>query len=753
MKLKPYLISIAILSCLVILATAFLLYRFNSRIQEGLAQKQFLPPTEYYGAPLEFSAVNSISRAEFKNILHSRQYRERDWEQKLFPGDFSESPLEVCQTSVPVTLPEGTRNCLLFAVKETSDPEMALLPLQMLAFDSEDKISGTFQGNPLQISAKISLEPELVAQYLEGQPIMQTYHSLGEIPPACLNSVLAIEDSRFLEHSGFSITGLTRAFVSNLFGGKVKQGGSTITQQLVKNYFLTSEKTLKRKLTELAMSILLEAHSSKDEILETYLNIIYLGQNGPFQVRGFGAAAQYYFNRPLEQLGLPECATLAAVLNSPGLYDPFRKPENALKRRNLVLDRMTDLKMISAEDAQFAKQTALPPARRLAVTETAPYYINAVNKEIEQLGLDLSGLRIFTGLSLPEQQAAQEAVRNSLSDLENKNPKIKALKEKGLSLEGALLSAHNDTGLISAIVGGRSYKLTQFNRAIDGHRQVGSIMKPFVFLTALLESGKNGKVYDPLSLLSDAKFTHTYEGQSWSPDNYGKKNYSEVPMYFALKNSLNAATANLGIQIGLEHIVDTAQSLGIRSPLKKVPSLTLGAFELYPLEVLESYTALARMGNRIELHSLRSVTDMKGEVLHRLQAKSEQALPAPAVASLVSMMKQTAISGSARAITASGFSLPVAGKTGTTSDNKDAWFAGFTPAQTTVVWVGYDTPTTNGLTGASGAVPLWLSFMRKVSNANASADFAWPEGAELRQVQVTEPEAGEPTRLELVFQK
>lgn len=278
-------------------------------------------------------------------------------------------------------------------------------------------------------------------------------------------------------------------------------------------------------------------------------------------------------------------------------------------------------------------------------------------------------------------------------------------------------------------------------------------MKPFVFLTALLQSGQNGKTYDPLTILKDEKFTHKYEGQVWSPDNYGKKYFGDVPMYFALKNSLNSATAQLGLEVGISNVVDTAKALGIRSSLPKLPSVTLGALELYPMEVLEAYTAIARMGSHVNLSPLRGITDLQGQKLFQFSIQSEQKLPPAPVASLVSMMKQTVRSGSARAITLSGFTVPAAGKTGTTSDYKDAWFGGFTPAQTTIVWVGYDNPTSNGLTGASGAVPLWLQFMKKVASSETASDFTWPEGAEVRQVEVQEPESTEPSQVDLVFVK
>lgn len=740
------------LSCLVILAGGVWIYQLNQQITEGLAQKKFLPPTEYFAAPIEYSADPRIS-AEItsqliKNELAHRNYRIREWDSKLFPGDFSVAPIDICQKSIPESLPEKTQSCLLFANKESADPSLAQIPLQMVAFDSEDKILATFQGNPLKPSSKVALEPELVAQYLENQPISQNYRALGEIPTLCLNAVLAIEDTKFLEHSGFSYSGFARAIWSHTVGHGVRSGGSTITQQLVKNYFLTSERTLKRKIIEFAMSILLEAHSSKDEILETYLNVIYMGQNGPFQVRGFGAAAQYYFNKPLETLELHECSMLAAVLNSPGLFDPFQKPENALKRRALVLDRMLEQQMISKEDLEKAKLERLPFERKITITETAPYYINAVNRQIKKMGLEPRGLKIFMGLSLVDQQAAQEAVRNHLARLENTNAKIKTIKAKNLTLEGVLISADNNTGIISAIVGGRSFKLTQFNRAIDGHRQVGSIMKPFVFLTALLHSGENGKIFDPLTILADSKFSYSYEGQSWSPDSYGKKYFGPVPAYFALKNSLNAATANLGLEIGLDKIIETAKALGIQSDLKKVPSLTLGAFELYPLEVLESYVSLARFGSRLELSPIRGIADQESRLIYQHEIKPEQKIKENSTASLVSMMKQTILSGSAKLISSSGFAIPAAGKTGTTSDYKDAWFAGFIPQKTAVVWVGYDTPISNGLTGASGAVPIWLEFMKKATANSSTMDFTWPPNTEVRSVPISELD-GEKT--ELVF--
>ncbi len=737
------------------------MFQLNNRIREGLEQKKFLPPTEYYAAPLSFSKDQAWLLDDIKNILLEREYRERQWDQKLFNGDYSIGTVEQCRTSAPVDLHEDVSQCLLLSLKENSDPSLADVPLEMLAFNSEGRLIETYQGNPLQLATSAILEPVLFAQYLDNQPIRQNYRALGEIPTQCLNAVLAIEDSKFLEHSGFSVTGFVRAFVSNVLG-RSRQGGSTITQQLVKNYFLTAERTYKRKIIELAMAILLETQASKDQILETYLNVIYLGQNGPFQVRGFGAASQYYFAKPLEQLDLPDCALLAAVLNGPGVYDPFRKPENALKRRNLVVDRMMNLQMISSSEADSAKAKSLPKDRSVAVNETAPYYLDAVNKEIAKQNIELMGLKVYTGLLLADQQAAQESVRNHINNLETNNKKIKGLKESGHVLEGLLISADNQTGLITSIVGGRSFRLTQFNRALDAHRQVGSIMKPFVFLAALLSSGEKGKTYDALTVLNDSKFTYKYEGQSWSPDNYGKKYFGPVPMYFALKNSLNAATASLGLEVGLPKIIETAHALGIQSDMKEVPSVTLGAFEIYPYEVLTAYTSLARLGSQISMSPIRSIVNDKNQTVYSYEPSFEQKLPDTEVATLVSMMKQTTKTGTAQWIGKSGFSNPAAGKTGTTSDNKDAWFAGFTPKKTAIAWIGYDTPTANGLTGASGAVPIWLNFMKVAAKNESDTDFGWPEAVEIRKFDQEEIIAESESKLtpkkeavefELVFRK
>jgi penicillin-binding protein 1B len=641
----------------------------------------------------------------------------------------------------PAPPPPAIQRCIAFkgqsrsaerdqgaGVTETSDP---LNTVRLIVFGVGDEIIGVYSGAKLQAAESIEIEPELFAQYFGENPTLRTVVPLGAAPTMCLNSLLAIEDSGFLQHSGVSVTGLLRAALTDLRSGKRTQGGSTITQQLVKNFFLNDQKTLSRKLTEIAMAFLVERHATKDEILETYINLIYMGQNGPFQVRGFAAAANHYFGKPLSDLNLDQCALLAAVLNSPGLFNPFQHPDHALKRRGLVLDRMSELKMITPTEAQAAKAAPLPSKPQRNLTEPAPYFVQGVRRFMQAQNLDESeGLRVYTTLNLRAQEAAHQSVRAGLDRLEKNFTNIQKLKAQGKNLEAVLISSDPLTGAVQALVGGRGFLATQFNRALDSRRQVGSIMKPFVYLTALEHRQEDGSPYTPVSTVKDVATTHRFEGQTWTPHNYEGTYEGDVPMYFALKESLNAATVNLGMAVGLGNIVDTAQRMGVTSKIKPLPSLTLGAFELSPMEVLESYSGISRLGMRTPLTLVTSIEDLTGRKLFEFKAVPEQVVAAETAAELVGIMKQTIFSGTGRGVKLGGFSHPAAGKTGTTNDKKDAWFAGFTPFHTAIVWVGYDDNTSHGLTGATGAVPIWTSYMKTYGATFPPTDFVWPTGVE-----------------------
>lgn len=704
-------------------------FSLEKELISKLESKKFLIPTEFYAAPPTYHSRSMVSAEDIEKQLQRQNYRRREYDQRLLPGDYFVGTPEQCSARLQISLNEEQQSCIGWVTNDIP-VSAADTSIQVVVLAKDSLITKIFTGAPFVETTEAFGEAPLLAQYIGNEPLMQKTVSLGDVPTACSNAIMAIEDAQFLEHGGVSIKGMARALLKNIATGRKAQGGSTITQQLVKNYFLTSERTLKRKFNEFIMSILLESRFNKDQILETYLNIIYMGQNGAFQVRGYGAASRYYFNKEVSDLDLAECSLLASIVNSPGLFNPFKRPVNAERRRHLVLTKMKDQGFITEAQATEADQKPLPNQSQTLASETAPYYLDAVRKQLISQGLYPEGLRIYTALDLEAQEAAQEALRNHLDRLEKDNKYLANLKTKGNSLEGIVLAADNGTGLVSVVVGGRNYRMTQFNRAIDGHRQVGSIMKPFVYLTALMNNNEAGDPYTPLSILSDEKFSYKYEGQTWSPDNYGKKYFGNVPMFYALKNSLNAATASLGLQVGLGNIVDVTHQAGVTSELKALPAMTLGAFEMYPREVLQSYMTLANLGKKQNISFIRRAINSDNKDVFVHHAEPTQVLDAAATASLVGMMKQTVLSGTARSITLSGFLNPAAGKTGTTSDNRDAWFAGFTPHMTTVVWVGYDNNLPHRLTGSNGAVPVWIQFMKRIGVRFPSEDFPWPENTQ-----------------------
>lgn len=725
------------------------LWSLNNEITDKLQNKRFMPPTEFYTAPFSILNGSKWSLNEVLELLNQKQYRSVPQEQPLAKGQFWQLSKTECATRLGISDLSENATCIIYSTKTTPDPVFSESKFNLQAMlwnDNPEIIYSTLQGNPLQKSDDVWFEPELFAQYIGQSPVLQSWKDLGQTPLNCLNSVLAIEDSHFLEHNGVSFLGIFRAAVKNLLKGKVSQGGSTITQQMVKNFFLTPERTISRKIKEIAMSLLLELHSNKDQIFETYLNIIYMGQSGPFEVRGFGAAAQHYFKKDLAQLELHECSLLAALLNSPGGFDPDRHPEKALARRGRVLERLQELNMISSSELKQATSEPLPKTKKQNLWETAPYYIQVVLKELADKGISSEGLQIFTGLNIPQQVAAQKAVQDQLLKLESENTKIKKIAEKGFSLEGIFMSLDIKNNWVTSAVGGRSFRKTQYNRILEGHRQIGSLMKPIVYYSAL---EKNPEI-NPLTMVTDAKETYTFDRQKWSPENYGKKYEGEIPLYFGLKKSLNAATVKIGMQTGLDNIKSNAEAAGVTSELKTLPSLILGAFELYPYEVLQIYSTIAHFGVKQKPVWLRSARVQNGAVMLQDIPAPQSVWNAEATAELVSMMKQTILSGTAQSIFANGFTAPAAGKTGTTSDSRDTWFAGFTPYRLAISWVGYDqSQEKQNLTGASAPVPIWLQFMKQISFKDPADDFHWPENT---RIETVKPEK-EIQEIQLVFKK
>lgn len=744
-KRKLFILAFSAIFLTCLFVGASWIHKLEQKINKGLESKSLLKSSVYYAAPEQIFKAQSISTEEIKNILMASGFTQNFSSRAILMNQFrileanncSEQISEVDNLSIDD--PDLIEHCILVHIGTDMINKNARQHLIVQSKEQQILAVLNWDQNQWKEELVIELKAQVFAQFYGGKAILREDLDLGEVPPLCLNSILAIEDSEFLEHSGFSPKAIARAVMRNLSEGRKAQGGSTITQQLVKNYFLSQEKTFSRKFNELFMAIILESRSSKDDILQAYINEIYMGQNGVFQILGMGAASKHYMGKSIKDLNLSECALLAAIINSPGRYDPHRHPKAANARRNLVLQRLNDLKVISTSEMKQASAQGLPSAKFNPYSTPAPYFLDAVNDQMKKLDIKTDeALHIFTSLNLRAQTAAQNAVQKHLARLESDNKKIKENLKKKLKLQAAMASIDTTNSYVQSLVGGRDYKTAPFNRILNAKRQVGSIMKPFVYLTALNLRDKNGDPYSPISLVNDAKFTVRYDKQKWSPQNYDKKHYGEVPLYFALQKSLNSSTANLALDIGLENIVELCHDLGIESELKALPAMSLGAYELHPWEVLQAYASLARFGERTKLSFISHIYNSEAELVFEHKIKKEQMLSPDVVASLISMMKLVMTNGTGQYAGKMGFTHPSAGKTGTTSDYKDSWFAGFTPLQASVAWVGYDNNESHGLTGSSGALPIWTDFMKNFASQYPALDFRWPENGKKRSLSPNE---------------
>ncbi len=588
----------------------------------------------------------------------------------------------------------------------------------------------------------VELEPELIAEFFEGTREDRQVVKLQEVPSGLLNAIISVEDARFLEHAGLDPRAIFRAFLANLKAGAIVQGGSTITQQLVKNFFLTQKRTLLRKVNEALMSFIVENRYSKDEILEAYVNEVYLGQKGSAGIYGVAEASLFYFSKPLSKLTLAECAMLGGIIRGPGVFSPFKNKTLALKRRNIVLKKMLETNTILPSEYEQALQEPLR-AKKISVTSnSAPYFVDFVRAELLEKYpskvLTTQGLKIFTTLDMSLQLFADEALQTTLKQLEIQFPSLKEGLTPGERLQGALIAIHPQTGFIRALVGGRDYNESQFNRIIQAHRQPGSLFKPFVYLTAFLEDPK----YTLAARLSNEPFTFTYDRQTWEPMNYEdkekKEEKKEVSAREALERSINIPTARLATEVGIKKLAKTAQKLGIH-PLPAVPSLSLGSAEVTPLEMASAYSVLANGGIRAIPLSIKQVVGPDGGILEGKSIEIQKVISPEASFLVTYALEGVLDQGTGRGARLFGFSRPAAGKTGTTNEYIDAWFSGYTPDLVATSWVGFDKEKKVGLTGAQAALPLWTRFMMKATQSKPVSDFLVPENILFEAI---DPETG-----------
>jgi penicillin-binding protein 1B len=576
----------------------------------------------------------------------------------------------------------------------------------------------------------VALPPELLASAGAGMGESIRPVQLTEVPSVLRTAVLAIEDERFYEHGGLDPRGVLRALWANVRKGRVVEGGSTITQQLVKSRLLTPERTYSRKLNEAWLSTALEWRYSKDQILEAYLNEIYLGQVGGAAVRGVGAASRVYFGKEVHQLTLSEAALLAGMIRGPNSYSPASNPDRARDRRDVVLARLRDLGKISEADYRRARREPVKARVSPGNGLVAPYFVDYVRAELERSSeMDLAdqhGVRVYTTLDPVLQRLAEAAVVKGLDRLETARPR---LRRKGADerLQAALIVLDPTTGQVRALVGGRDYRLSQFDRAVLARRQPGSAFKPFVFLAALTPR-QEGPRFTAASLIEDAPITVVVDGKSWSPKNYDDHYQGMVTVRRALEGSLNTATVRLAQAVGLPTVVGTARTLGVEGDLRPVPALALGVFETTPLDLARAYLPLANGGLVPSGGAVDTVTDDAGRAIWSASRETRQVIGAPEAFIVTSLLQGVINSGTGAAARAMGVPGAVAGKTGTTNDGRDAWFVGYSSNLLALVWVGFDDGTPAGLSGAEGALPIWSEFMRQALDVYPGGAFPEPAG-------------------------
>ncbi len=666
-------------------ASVFTLY-LDSRVRSEFEGRRFALPARIYARPLELHVGLRIAQQDVEQELRDLGYPDVPREGES--GWFARSGNELEIALRPFVFWDGPQPAkrlrvafdggAVTALRDAGGAELPLVRLEPLP------IGGIYPANN------------------EDRVLVR----LAEVPQHFVQALIATEDRQFYSHKGFDPRALVRAALS-LASDKV-QGGSTLTQQLVKNFFLTPERTLQRKLTELIMAVLLELHYDKTEILETYLNEIYFGQDRDRAIHGVGLAAQFYFGKEVQHLTLAESALLVGLVKGPAYYDPYRHPQRALERRNLVLRETREHGSITLEQYAAARTTELGVTRKPAMgTSPYPAFLRLVHRQMrrdyDEADLRSEGLRIFTTLDPRVQRAAESALIRRLAQFDKEH----RFGEPGL--EGAVVVTDPQSGEVQALVGGRDVRYQGYNRAIDAVRPVGSLLKPAIYLTALSEPSR----YTLLTPIDDGPFVWKSRGApDWEPANYDRKFHGAVPLRVALAQSYNVATARLGTELGVERVLANVRRLGVEREVQPFASALLGATDLSPLEVAQMYQTIASGGWRAPLRSIREVTTQEGRPLQRYPLAVEQAFAPEPMYLLTAAMQDVVREGTAQGL--KNFlppELAVAGKTGTTDEQRDAWFAGFTGDRLGVVWIGYDDNRAARLTGAGAAVPVWGEMM------------------------------------------
>ncbi|MDX1693825.1 MAG: penicillin-binding protein 1B [Ketobacteraceae bacterium] len=675
-----------LIAVIALLGGGYLIY-LDAIIQNQFEGKRWQVPAKVYSRPLEIFTGATVSREQLIFELHQLHYRPKPDPQGLRPGSYHADDNRVAF---------HTRG---FDFWDGDEPASQVT----VHYDGSTIRDVVVNGRGDEIAR---LEPVLVGGIYPAHNEDRILVSLDQVPSALIGALIAVEDRDFYEHWGISLRGIARALFANIKAGGLRQGGSTLTQQLVKNFYLSSERTLTRKINEALMAVLLDFHYEKDDILAAYLNEVYLGQAGQRAIHGFGLASLFYFGVPLRELEVQQIALLVGLVKGPSWYDPRRNPERALERRTQVLLQMVEQGVMGQAEYDRVKDKPLGViAKPVYQDESYPAFMTLVRKQLQQdyrdEDLRSEGLRIFTTIDPYVQQRLQHYVESHLASVR------RGYGEKYDALQSAALFTSANTGEIVALVGDRNPRYKGFNRALDAYRPIGSLIKPAVYLAAL-EQG-----YTLATLVQDEPLeVETPNGKIWRPENFEKESHGDVLLMQALANSYNQATARVALDVGIGRVADTVERLGVEKDLPEVPALSLGAVSLSPFEVATMYQTFAAGGFYTPLRAIRSVLDASGKPLQRYGIDVEKRVE-PALNYLITTALQEVVKqGTAK--TARHYlpeSLQLAGKTGTSDEQRDAWFAGWSGNYLGVVWVGFDNNLATQLTGATGALPIWAQTM------------------------------------------
>ncbi|WP_255439119.1 penicillin-binding protein 1B [Aestuariibacter sp. GS-14] len=682
-----------------VLLGAYVFY-LDAQIKHHFTGNKWQVPAQIYARPLNIEVGEEITRKEVTDELTLLGYRK------------VASPSGSGEYSV------GGKSIELFR-RAFHFPE-GFQPLKRLLIRWDGaRIADIRDVDTGQSLPSMQLESWLVTRLASGSSEDRMLVKLEDVPPLLVKALTLVEDRDFYHHHGVAPLSILRALVANIAAGRTVQGGSTLTQQLVKNLYLSRERSIERKVKEALMAIIIDARYSKDDIIQAYLNEVFLGQSGGMAVHGFGLASYFFFDRPINELDETEIALMVAMIKGPSFYNPRKYPERALERRNLVLRLLMEANDITPQEYEMAASRPLGIATGDSLaTGKHPAFMSQVKRELQLILADPnireSGVKVFTTLDIHAQRRAEKALTDTLSKLQS---------GREAPLEGAMLVADIASGQLRAIIGGKEVEFAGFNRALDAVRPIGSLAKPAVYLAALSEPSR----YHLATPLEDNPLTIEDEyGKPWQPQNFDKTFSGSVPLLFALAKSLNVPTVNLGLDLGLDKVAEMFRALGVKRDFPLVPSLTLGAVALTPFETTQMYQTLSNNGAYRPLHAVSAIVSANDHLMWRQAEYGEQRVEEEATYLLNYALYKVTTDGTAKGLGRAFPNVNMAGKTGTTDDYRDSWFAGFDRNNLSVVWVGNDDNASTGLTGASGALPVFIAYQQLQEPKSLSRRF--PDG-------------------------